>query len=64
MYEFLIFLQPEDVEAFLEEIFYGFYIMVGHAFDLLDAGCVLYREVAVYVAECPEHTVINSCQRS
>ena len=45
MDEFLIFFDAQTGELFLEEVFDGLDVVVGHGFDVLDALCLTLGEV-------------------
>lgn len=61
--EFLVLLQSAQlVKLFLQEVFHGLYVVVGHAFDVLDALSVGFREVAVDVSQGFEDTFVHALQ--
>ena len=60
MNELLAELEPESVEFLLQEILYGFYVVVGNRFYLLDLCGVGLGEIAVDVAESLESGVVHA----
>ena len=59
MDEFFILLQVGLVEFFFKEIFHGFYIVVGYAFDVFDVLRIFDREIFINVAQVLEFVVRN-----
>ena len=51
MYEFLVSSQPEAVHFFLDDVLYGFDVVVGDRFDLLHAPGVGRCEIEVQGAQ-------------
>ena len=44
---FIVIHSTQLIEFFFQEIFYGFYIMVGYTFDIFNALRICFREVTV-----------------
>ena len=64
MNEFLVGLQAERIETFFQEIFYCFDVMIGYAFDLLDASGVIDCEILIDISQRYEHVMIHCSERA
>ena len=63
MNKLLVGFQSSDaVELFLDEVFNGFHIVIGHALYLLHAGSIRLREITVDISECFKQVVVDAVQ--